>query len=160
MNGRVLEVSAERVALAILDESVRPNGITIVSCADLTRLYSPMPYARFVERAMRLRDERFPRLGKIDLTSWRSVVTAAAKKAALVTIHVERRDPSVCYIGRPSQMDDLRLTLTTVSPNAEWEPEEPLVVPWRDVTRVDFGGAYEKALELVAGPAPRAPRPR
>lgn len=154
IHGRILAVTQARTALAIHGESVNLNGITVVSNRDITRLQSPDPNARFLEQVLRLRGERYPRLGRLDLTSWQTVVASAAKRARLVTVHVERKDPDVCYIGRPVKMDDLRLTLMTVSPHGVWQPRELMTFAWRDVTRVDYGGGYEGALALIAGPPP------
>ncbi len=149
-DGRIVGCSAKLVALAILDEGIRPNGFKVFRRADISQLEAPAPYADFKREALRLRKDKLPPIPKLDLSSWSSVVSTAARRFPLVPLHMERKDPDVCYIGKPVQLNARRGTFVTISPAAQWDPDDPLVLAWADVTRVDFGGAYEEALALVA----------
>ena len=149
VDGRIVGCSASLVALAILSEGIRPNGFNVLMRTDISTLEAPGPYSDFYRDALKLRNHRLPSLGKLNLTSWRSVVVAAGRRFPLVTVHMERKNPDVCYIGRPVRVDARGASFETISPRARWN-REPLKVTWADVTRVDFGGAYEDALALVA----------
>lgn len=64
-----------------------------------------------------------------------------------MTIHTERVEPGVCFIGTPIGEITDRVTLREITPEAEWEDEEELR-SWKlaDITRIEFGGRYEEAL--------------
>jgi len=147
VTGRIVGSSTKLLALATIGET-RPDGFEVFRRADVSRLQAPDPYADFVEAALRLRGETLPRFPKIDLGSWRSVVTGAARRFPLVTLHTELRDPDVCFIGRPIRLTTRGVTLHTIAPGAVWDDERTFA--WADLTRVEFGGVYEDALALVA----------
>lgn len=150
VRGRIVATSAKLVAVAIVSDEIRCDGFNVFRRADISKLTAPDPYAEFVVAALRLRGNTFPRARGLDLTSWHALVRWACLRYPLVTIHLEARDRDACYIGRPTRMTSRTLTLATIAPDAVWHDEDPLVVPWADVTQVGFGGAYEDALALVA----------
>ena len=78
------------------------------------------------------------------------LLLSAGRAFPLVTIHRERIDPEVCFIGRVQGIDRGRLSLLEIGPDAKWEdsPEEYRV---GEITRVNFGGDYETALHLAGG---------
>jgi hypothetical protein len=72
-----------------------------------------------------------------------------------VTIHREEADPEVCQVGRVISTGRGRVRLLEIHPDATWE-EHPTEYRLKEITRVDFGGDYEEALDLVGGsPTPR-----
>jgi hypothetical protein len=154
VDGFIVGCSSRLVAVAILNDEVHPNGFNVFARSQLTKLRAPAPYAGFQSRVLRLRGERPPRLPKLDLASWRSLVTGAARRFPLVTLHAERVDPDVCFIGRPTGLSSRGGTLVTVDPHGAWERDQAEWhhFKWTDITRVDFGGGYEEALFMVAGP--------
>lgn len=87
---------------------------------------------------------------RIDLSSTRDLLSSAGTAYPLVTIHSENIDPEVCHVGKPEGFDRRGLQMREVSPAGEWDLDP---THWRlsDITRVDFGGRYETALDLVAG---------
>jgi hypothetical protein len=66
----------------------------------------------------------------------------------LVTIHRETIDPSICQIGRVVWADKIWVSLHEIDPHAKWEQQQQYRLS--EITRVDFGGAYEEALYLVS----------
>lgn len=70
-----------------------------------------------------------------------------------MTLHIEVRDPTVGFIGRPVRFTSRSVHLLEVSPQAEWG-DHPTKWAFPDVTRVEFGGRHEEALALIGG-APR-----
>ena len=124
-----------------------PLAFNVFRLSDITQLESPAPHADFKAKVLRLRKERLSIAPKLDLSSWRTVVTSASRRFPLITLHTERRDADVCYIGRPTTLTARSGTFLSINPDGEWDDE--LAVAWADVTRVDFGGAYEEALALV-----------
>lgn len=151
VTGAVVAASSKLLALAVLSDGVRPNGFTVVRRADLTQLFAPDPYAPFLTRALKLRGDKLTRWPKLDLTSWQSLMTGAAKRFPLLTVQLEIAHPDGCFIGRPVAMTPRSTTFLTLGPDARWDREQLEKLAWKDVTRVDFGGEYEQALALVAG---------
>ena len=154
VTGRVAALTSRLVALAVFADDMRPNGFEVVRRVDLRRVRLD-PYPAFHARALSARGLRLPRLGGIRVTSFREAIADAARRFPLVAVHRERIRRGACLIGRPYPNSAERFSLLTVDPDATWDPV-PVQLLYRDVTRVDFGGGYEEALHLVAGPPPRA----
>ncbi len=72
----------------------------------------------------------------------------------IFTVHREIVAPDTCLIGRPVRLEAERMLLLEIDRDARWA-EEPTEVDYREITRSDFGGAYERAL-LVGGLPPGA----
>ncbi len=119
------------------------------------KLQVPHPHTAFVEAALKQRGERVPKRPKVTAASVGELIWSANDAFPLVTIHREKRNPDLCHIGRVIVMDKQRVSLLEINPGATWEAE-PNQYPLNEITRVDFGGAYEDALHLVAGAAPSA----
>lgn len=100
-----------------------------------------------------MRGEWPPAGAEVDLDGTAELVRTASEVAPLVTLHFERDDPTVCFIGRPVRFTKTSVQLLEIDPQAEWEASPS---KWRlaDVTRVDFAGRYEQALALVGGAPP------
>jgi hypothetical protein len=78
------------------------------------------------------------------------LLNAANQHFPLVTVHRERADSETCKIGRVIGLTKSRLSLLEIGPDAVWE-QKPSEVRLSEITRIDFGGGYEKALHLVGG---------
>ena len=65
-----------------------------------------------MEEALRLRGDKFPRV-RPNLASWRALVGWASLRYSLVTIHIEKQRPHVCYIGVPTRMTSKALALVS-----------------------------------------------
>jgi hypothetical protein len=89
----------------------------------------------------------------LDLSSTPALLAAVAAISQVVTIHIERKDRTVCYIGKPLGASSKMLWLRGITPAAKWETK---LMKWRfrDITRVEFGGRYEQALHAVGGDPP------
>ena len=147
VTGRIVGRSRKLVAVAVVSDAIRANGYNVFRRADISKLTAPDPYADFVAEALRLRGDAWRRV-TLDLTSWPRLVGSACRRFPLITVHTEAQDPDVCYIGRPVSMTAKALTLRTIGPDAVWDDARTLA--WREITRVDLGGAYEDALAAVS----------
>ena len=59
------------------------------------------------------------------------------------------------WIGRLSALDDSGVELRNVAPTGEWYDGPYL--EYDSIARIGFGGRYEEALGLAAGPDPEEP---
>ncbi len=149
MLGRLLGVGPRFFLLAEVKDACWWDGFLCGRLADMRDLSAPYRHDSFVERALKLGGEKQPRKPRIDLSTPRNLVLSASRLFPLVTLHCERIDPDVCFIGRVVKADDARVSLLEITPDATWD-SDPSEFLLKDITRVEFGGAYEQALHLVA----------
>ncbi|MCP4493063.1 MAG: hypothetical protein GY820_38060 [Gammaproteobacteria bacterium] len=151
--GYVVDATDELLLFLVVSDLILFNGFSILRVCDLTSIEVPAPNFKFVEKALRIRDEEIEKAPPIDLSSITAVLESSSKVYPLVTIHWEKIDPDVCFIGHVVNVGDARLSMFDIAPGAEWdnEPTERAVL---DITRIDFGGKYEDALFQVGGDPP------
>ena len=150
VNGYIVDLGPRWILLALVGDGIRYNGFQCFRLADIRELQVPDPYAAFVEAALKKRGQRMPKKPRVAVASIDELLLSANRSYPLVTIHREKVDPDVCYIGRVVQVEDGHVSLLEINPDATWETQ-PKQYRLRDITRVDFGGAYEDALHLVGG---------
>jgi hypothetical protein len=144
-----MDVGPRFFLLALVSDRIRFDGAECFRCGDVRSL-RPDPYTAFVETALRKSRELKPKKPRVSVGSIEELLLSAGYAFPLVTIHRERVDPDVCWIGRVQGVDRGRLSLLEIGPDATWEdsPQEYRVA---EITRVNFGGDYENALHLVGG---------
>ena len=153
VSGYVLDMGPRFFLVAAVEDAIRFNGFQCFRLCDVRELHVPHQYAGFAEAALKKRRERMPKKPRVIVARIEALLASANKAFPLVTIHEERVDPTVCWIGRVLKVDRGRVSLLEISPDATWD-ERPNEHELREITRVDFGGDYENALCLVGGPAP------
>ena len=155
--GYVMDVGPRFFLLLLGSDRIWFDGFECFRTSDV-REFGVDPHTRFVEAVLRKRGERKPRTPPIDLVSMEKLLLTANRHFPLVTIHCERLDPDVCYIGRVVSVERGRVSLREIQQGAIWDftPNEYRL---RDITRVNFGGDYEDALAIVGGEAPRGTPP-
>lgn len=155
VNGYVAALGETYVAIALVDEAIRFNGFQCLKHGDVTDLEAPHPHAEFVSQVLERRALERPRWPGLDLASTEALLRSALAATTLLSIHVEYEDPDVCFIGQPAAFDAQGVRLVSVTPDGTWA-REPMDIPFQQISRVDFGGGYEDALWLVAGPPPKS----
>ncbi len=155
--GYVQAVGPSFFLLALVSDRLHFDGYECFRIGDISGLV-PDPYAAFAEAALNKRGEKLGRPPRVDVSNIETIVRTAGKVFPLLTIHIERIDPDVCYIGKVRDVDDRRLLLQEIRPSASWHIE-PTPYLLRRITRVSFGGDYEGALHLVGGTPPRLRNP-
>ena len=149
IRGYVLDVGPQFFLLALVSDRLWFDGFECFRIIDV-RDVGLDPYAAFAETALRKRGERRPKKPRISVANVDDLLLSAGKAFPLVTIHREQVDPDVCCIGRVQGVNQGRVSLLEIGPDAIWEgnPEEYRI---KEITRVNFGGDYEDALHLVGG---------
>jgi hypothetical protein len=150
VNGYVLDIGPQFFLIALVSDGIRPNGFQCYRLSDIRKLRVPDKYARFHEAVLKKRGIRFPKKPRVDVTCLAELLLTANRVFPLVTIHREKADPSACWIGRVVDLSRGRVTLLEIGPDACWDDE---LESYRlsEITRVDFGGDYENALQLIGG---------
>jgi hypothetical protein len=150
VEGFVVGVGTKWALMANLNPGVFLDGYCAVRVADIGQLTRPKR-GSFVRCALELHGEWPPVAPPRDLPLGNTVglVAAAGALFDLVTLHVEREDPEVCFVGKPVEGVKGRVRILEVDPRAKWQAKPSQWAPGR-VTRVEFGGRYELALADVA----------
>jgi hypothetical protein len=156
VRGYVLDVGPRFFLLLLLNDRIWFDGFECFRVGDV-REFMADPHVRFAEAALRKREECRPRSPRVELGSIEGLLLTANRHFPVVTIHCERLDPEVCYIGRVLGVERGHVSLLEIQPGAIWDaiPNEYRL---RDITRVSFGGDYEDALSMIGGD-PRAANP-
>lgn len=155
MTGYVTAVGPEYFALEIVTGSVRLDGVACLRYADVTAC-DPEPQVRFIERALKARGLVRASQLPVDLASLPRIIESTAKAFPIITLHVPHDDGQgyACYIGKVIDVNEGAVEFRHITPGGEWE-DGLLDIPLGQITCVDFGGDYEEALLLAAGPHPR-----
>jgi hypothetical protein len=148
VNGYVLDIGPQFFLIALVSDGIRPNGFQSYRLSDIRKLQVPDKYARFHEAVLKKRGVRFPKKPRVDVSSLAKLLLTANRAFPLVTIHREKVDASACWIGRVVDLRKGRVTLLEIGPDASWDDR---LESYRlsEITRVDFGGDYEDALQLI-----------
>jgi hypothetical protein len=152
LEGYVVGIGRRWFLLHLLSPDIFLNGYSALRIADVNQVKDLGGTESFPARALALAGEKPRRLPEVELSSARTLLATAGAISPVVSIHTERIEPDVCYVGRPLSATK-RLRLLEVTPQATWE-SAPSRWAYNDITRVDFGGRYEQALHEVAGPPP------
>ncbi len=150
VHGYVIDIGPQFFLVALVSEGIRFDGFQCFRLSDVRRLQAPAKYAAFAEAALKKRGERIPKKPDVVVSSLQKLLLSAGQTFPLVTIHREKVDPSVCYIGRVVGVKNGRVSLLEIGPDAVWN-DKAETYQMNEITRIDFGGDYEEALHLVGG---------
>jgi hypothetical protein len=150
VNGYVLDVGPQFFLIALISDGIRPNGFQCYRLSDVRKLQVPDKYARFHEAVLKKRGMRFQKKPRVDVSSLAKLLLTANRAFPLVTIHREKADAGACWIGRVVEVRRGRVTLLEIDPGAIWD-DRLETYRLSEITRVDFGGDYENALQLIGG---------
>lgn len=148
IDGFVVAIGQTWVLLASLDDRMHLDGHVALRVGDVSKVRRRGEREDFVRRALLAREEWPPLVVDVDLDEDRELIRTAAERAPLITLHSEREDPDVCFIGRPVRFGKRSVHMETIDPNGRWE-EGTAKWALADLTRIEFGGGYEEALALV-----------
>ncbi len=155
--GFVVDFSDALILFHALDQdSFRLNGYTVIKVEDIGcyRVFGKADNWQF--RAVKHFRLRPVRPVGVCVASLPELLRSVAKHYPLITLHPERKEPDVCYIGSLVSMTERTFTFEDLDCNGEWGG--PHRMKFSDVTRVDFGGGYEKALAVTAPKRPKTRR--
>jgi hypothetical protein len=149
-DGYLVQTGPEFFAIHVVDKGIRLDGFNCLRYSDITSAELPAPCATFIDRVLKLRGQRVADSFPFDMTSIETLICDASRVYSVVTLHLESLDPDTCYIGRVLSVRDGKVSMQPISTEGEWlDDEDSYALP--DISRVDFGGAYEEALVLAAG---------
>lgn len=153
MEGFVVGLGQRWVLLAVLDPNMYLNGYAALRLKDVSKVKRRGGPNTFVGRVLTRRGHWPPVAVDVNLDSVGDLIASAAELGPLVTLHIEKEAPDVCFIGRPVRLTHRSVRLLEINPEAQWA-DQPTKWRFADLTRVEFGGKYEEALVLIGGHRP------
>lgn len=146
-DGFLMGTGPDFFAIQLLDHGIRLDGFSCMRYADVTSIDAPPPYSAFHDRVLAMRGQVPARSFSVDLSSVSALIRTAGAAYPIVTIHLESQDPDCCYIGKVMSVDEEAVAIRSIDPGGTWEDGAD-AYSLSEITRVDFGGAYEEALVL------------
>jgi hypothetical protein len=151
-DGYVIALDEKWFVVLLIGSAIFYDGFRAIRVQDVESLLIPSPYGDFYKKALRKRGLRRPSAPNLNISSTRELIESAGRRFPLVTIHQEKTDSEVCYIGRVISTSSSAFSLLEITPHAVW-CDMPSIYRFSQITRIDFGGAYEQALYLVGDQA-------
>lgn len=153
LEGFVVGIGKQWVVLQRLSDRVAFDGWILLRLKDVQAVSMDPDPECFEIKALMARDQWPPTTPELNLDDAVGVLTSASATAAMVSVFDEFDRPDVCWIGAVVCVDKSKLRLLEVNARGGWA-RRPRTFDPDDVTRLDLGGGYEEALQLVAGPPP------
>jgi hypothetical protein len=153
--GYILQIGPTWLLMATPDDRVRPDGYSALRVRDVAAVTRGKNHDRLFRRSMELHGDWPPQRpdGVLDLTDTGGLVRSLSALFPLVSLFTEEVRPTVCFIGSVTRVTDRAVYTIDVTTQGEWETTATRR-KLREVTRVDVGGGYERALAEVAGARP------
>jgi hypothetical protein len=153
--GYVLQVGPGWLLMATPDDRVRPDGYSLLRVKDLASVSRGKSQDRLFRRSLEMHGDWPPQApaAGVDLTSVGDLVRSLSSQFQLISVFTEEIRPTVCFIGAVIRVTDRSLYMVDVTTQGEWEATVTCR-KLRDITRIDVGGGYERALAEVAGSVP------
>lgn len=147
--GFVVSESEHLIVLHFVSERYDLDGYRCIRRADVTLLEEDFPRSDLIHRAVRLKNLQAQAPAVEATAQMREMMQAVQRKHGLLTIHREAVHEGECEIGEIRISAEATYVLRWLDANACWDPDDR---PFRyaDVTRLDFGGEYERTLLMVA----------
>lgn len=146
-DGFVVDANEEMVLLQLVDDSVHLNGYQILFLEDISDFVHPAPFNDFQKRVLALRGEEVVD-PEVDLEDLAVLLIDISEEYGLVTLHREEVELDSCEIGRVLRADAVTYELEEIGSDARWF-DDTFEYDLYDITRIEFGGAYEEALLLA-----------
>lgn len=147
ISGFVVCVTDDLLLVHVIDDSLFLDGYSVIRTDDISDLYRLPDHESAARRAIHARGQMPVLPDDLVLVSLSTMIRSLQSIAPLVAIHCEVVENEICHVGKIVTVQDRQLTLLEIDPAGEWEGKETYDLA--GVTRVDFGGAYERALWLV-----------
>lgn len=148
--GFLLDMNGEFTFINNFDfESCSATGFSVFknkSVKDYELFDDPNSFDALLLKIKKVKPKSKP---SVSIDSMADLIRTASEKFPIVVVNREKIDSEICWIGKIVEIKKKSFLVQAIDPNAEWE-ENFTKVPFKDVTRIEFGNGYENALNLVA----------
>lgn len=140
----VTALSADFAVLSRVNDSCEFDGVTVVRTDDINFVRWDTDRLRAWAAVLQESPSSPEPSAFVDLGSWESVVRSIHDRIQILSFHMERADDDVCYIG--TRISILGEGLEADDITIEGTIDGKFALSLDDLTRVDFGAGYERAL--------------
>ena len=77
------------------------------------------------------------------------MIQSIQKSCGHVTLHTERMDSEICFIGEIEEIDESAVIIKEYG-SISGRDSAKIMVPVEEITRIDAGGNYEKGVAFLA----------
>ena len=153
LEGFVVGIGKKWVVLQRLSYRIAFEGWQLLRLKDIQAVSIDPDADCFEVKALKARALWPPTTPELHLDDVVGALQSAASATTVISVFDEFDRPDVCWIGAVTSVDESKLQLLEVNTRGGWARKARSFDP-ADVTRLEFGGGYEEALSLVAGPPP------
>ncbi|MEO6182944.1 MAG: hypothetical protein ABIP71_07600 [Verrucomicrobiota bacterium] len=149
ITGFVLDFSRTLIFLHELEWNVFAlNGYIVIRDDDVRRIRIFEASSSWQRKALWQNKIKPRPVSGVCLDSLPALIASVSKKFPLINIQREKIEDGVCWIGRVLNMTDKTVTIEELDYHAKWVGKRRF--KFTDITRVEFGDGYTKALALSA----------
>lgn len=150
LNGYLLDFSNNWSLINISHDDFFLNGYSIIKNDHIKRFRLIDDYNNFFDRALKKLGQVPKKPSNIDLKNIDSILQSVNIEYPIFNIHREILNNEICHIGSLQKVNLKTITLNLLDPGANYDGN--FRINKSDITRIDFGGNYEKCLWLMASP--------
>ena len=143
IRGVVLAVSPSLVLISLVNDLVSFDGFSVIRLEDVSFLRWGTGQMLAWERVLSTSPRQTVDF-EFDLSNWSGAFELAQSYGGLITFHREQISPSTAYISDRFEWTDSLISASQIT--IEGEPDGQVVCRLDDLTRLEFGGAYERSL--------------
>lgn len=147
--GYAVGISNQFVLIHILDNNIYLNGYSALRIKDIKLCKTLSDSKYFANKAIQLMKKKPLPQPKIILDDITSIIESVNKQYPLLAVHCEDIINDACNIGKVLKITNKTVMLKEIDTCAFW-CENNSRFRLKDITRIDFGGAYEDALWMVS----------
>jgi len=144
LRGFVTAVSADLVAMGVVNDECHFDGVTIVRTEDITFLRWQNEVLDAWAGVLQESPTSPTPVRHVELSSWESVVRSLLGSEPVVTFHREIVNDRACHLGTNISLEGECVVADEIS--VEGTVDGRFALSLGDLTKLDFGGGYEQAL--------------
>jgi hypothetical protein len=148
LKGYLLDYSDDWSLINVSHDDFFLNGYSVIKNEHIKRYRILDDYNNFFDRTLKKLGEVPQKPPGIELAHIDEIVKTVNKQFPIFTVHREIFNKEICHIGSLQKITLKTFSLSLIGPDAEYNGEFRLKK--EDITRIDFGGKYEKGLWLMA----------
>lgn len=153
LEGFVVGLGEKWIALQRLSDRIAFDGWQLMRLKDVQAVSLEPDRDNFEITVLKRRNQWPPTGPTLSLDDTLGALNSASAADPMISIFDEFARPDVCWIGTIRSLGPDKISFLEVNTRGGWA-RKPRTVDPADVTRIDLGGGYEEALQIVAGPAP------
>jgi hypothetical protein len=147
IDGIVVDYNNEYTLINTVDSNIHLDGYAVVSNESISS-YKVYHDKDFLKKALKVQGLKCQKIKGVDLSNWVNVIKSVNNLYPLVALHRELIDNTICFIGSLAKCTEKTVSLKLINSSSEIEREKRFNL--KDITKVEFGGNYERCLWLLA----------